>query len=165
MANESYRMGAPQGSAPPPPPMWMPMPVQATAARRPLPWAMLCLLSQLLGFVLIFIGTLLVIVGASIWGGCVTDPTSCGTSWLSGVLNYIVTSKILWALGLLFLGGGSGLKLHFVLQPQAQSKPEDLQYLATERRANYLTLLISILLMAALLLVTISMASAIPGLP
>ena len=145
-------MGAPQGSAPPPPPMWMPKPVQPSGGSRPIPWSKLSFLFRVFGFLLLFVGSLIAIVGASVWGGCITDPTSCGTSWLSGVLNYIITAKILWALGLLGLGAGAGLKLHWLLQNPSQGRAEDLQYVLAERRANYVMLFISILLLAVLLL-------------
>ena len=164
--NESYAMGAPQGSAPPPPPMWMPMPVQPSPAARPIPWMMLSFMSRIIGFLLLFVGTLLVILGASIWGGCVTDPASCvgNASWLSGVYNYIIAGKILWAIGLLALGGGAGMKLHWSLQAPAQGRPEEIAFVSAERRANYLTLLVSILLMAVLLL-TVNTMPALGALP
>lgn len=127
------------------------MPVQASSASRPIPWSMLAFFSRVIGFLLLFIGTLLVVLGASTWGGCVTDPTSCGTSWLAGVLNYIVAGKILWAIGLLFIGGGAGLKLHWSLQLPAQGRAEEVTFVSRERLANYLVLLTCIVLFAVLL--------------
>ncbi|HYK93076.1 MAG TPA: hypothetical protein VEY07_03425 [Thermoplasmata archaeon] len=160
-------MGAPQGSAPPPPPMWMPMPVQNTPASRPIPWSMLVFLARILGFVLLFIGTLIVILGASIWGGCFTAAASCAnTGWISGVLNYIIAGKILWAIGLLALGGGAGMKLHWSLQMPAQGRPEEINFIARERWANYAVLLVCVLLLAVLLL-TVNQWPAAPvtGIP
>jgi len=156
-------MGGPPGSAPaPPPPMWMPMPVQAPAASRGIPWPMLSFISRILGFVLLFVGTIVEVAGASIGGGCVTDPTSCGTNYLAGILNYIIVGKILWVLGLFFLGAGAGIKIHWGLQMPASGKPEDVRYVAWDRLANYGILGLSILLMAVILL-TVNAWPPIPG--
>ena len=124
---------------------------QAAPMARAIPWSMLATFSRLLGFVLAFVGTLLVIVGASVWGGCVTDPASCGTNWASGLLNYIIAGKILWAIGLLALGGGAGIKLHWALQNPSQGRPEDVKFVMFDRWANYAVLLVCILLLAALM--------------
>ncbi|HZY91147.1 MAG TPA: hypothetical protein VFG07_00015 [Thermoplasmata archaeon] len=130
------------------------MPVQSSPASRPIPWSMLIFLSRILGFVLLFIGTILVVAGASIWGGCIvqTGASPCGAAWLSGVLNYIVVGKILWAIGLLGLGGGAGMKLHWSLQMPSTRSADELSFIARERWANYAVLLLSVLLMAVLLL-------------
>ncbi len=128
------------------------MPVQSQQSARPIPWSMLAFWSRVVGFLLIFVGTLLAVAGGTVWGGCVTDPASCGTSWASGVLNTIGTAKILWVLGLFALGAGAGVKLHFSLQNPAPGRAEDLQYVAAERRANYFVLAICIVLLAVILL-------------
>ncbi len=143
------------------------MPVQSSPAARPIPWSMLAFWGRVVGFLLLFVGTLLVVAGATIWGGCITDPTSCGTSWLSGVLNYIGTGKILWVIGLFALGGGAGLKLHWALQNPAPNRAEDIQYIIAERRANYLVLSICIVLLAVLLFTVNSAPSpfGLPGFP
>jgi hypothetical protein len=132
----------------------MPMPVQAVAAPRPIPWNMIAFLGRLIGFVLLFVGVLLMIIGATPLGGCYTSAGSCvgNTTWMSGVANYIVTAKILFALGLFFLGAGAGIKLHWGLPMPTTGRPEELAYVAADRRANHFIVALTVFLMLVLLL-------------
>ena len=134
---------------------------QATPVARPIPWNMIAFLGRMLGFVLIFVGLLLAIVGVSPLGGCYTSAGSCfgNTTWLSGVANYIVAAKLLWAIGLFFLGAGAAVKLHWALPMPTSGRAEEVAYVAAERRANHLIILVVVLLMTALLL---TMGSAPP---
>jgi hypothetical protein len=134
--------------------MWMPMPVASPAARA-LPWPMLSLWGRALGLILLFLGTLIVIVGASTGGNCFTSTACFGnTSWESQVANSILVAKILWTLGLFFLAIGASAKLHWGLQAPTSGKTDDMNWMMAERRANYWILTLSILLMAVLLFTT-----------
>jgi hypothetical protein len=132
--------------------MWMPMPVASPAARA-LPWPMLSLWGRALGLILLFVGTLVVVVGATVGGNCFTSATACtgNTSWFAQVANSILTAKILWTIGLFFLAVGASAKLHWGLQAPTSGKTDDVNWVMAERRANYWILTISIILMAILL--------------
>ncbi len=140
------------------------MPVQPSGGSRPIPWSMVSLWSRMIGFLLLFVGTLIAIIGAAVWGGCVTVVNSCASGAASGILNYFTSARILWAIGLLGLGAGAGIKLHWGLQSSAQSRGEDLQALTAERRANYLTLFLTIVLFL-ILFVTATYMALPAGLP
>lgn len=113
---------------------------------------MLSLWGRALGLLLLFVGTLVVVVGATIGGNCFASAGNCtSTSWYSQVANSILTAKILWTLGLFFLAVGASAKLHWGLQAPTSGKSEDMTWVMAERRANYWILTLSIILMAILL--------------
>lgn len=134
------------------------MPVQPGPTSRPIPWTMLSFWSRVGGFFLLFLGTLLAIIGAAVWGGCLTVVGSCGTGAASGILNYYTAARILWAIGLLGLGAGAGMKLHWSLQGSASARPEELPAHIAERRANYITLFLVIVLFVVLFITATYMA-------
>jgi hypothetical protein len=148
-------MGTPPGAmqAPPPPPMWMPMPAQAAPppGARPVPWAMVSLLARFLGFVLLFIGTVIAIVGVEPGGACYTSTACANTAWVGGAANYLIAAKLLWSIGLFFLGAGAGMKIHFKLGWTDGAKPEEVRFITWERIANYAIIIVCVVLLFDLL--------------
>jgi uncharacterized membrane protein len=131
--------------------MWMPM---AVPQNRPMmdPWPILGFWTRAIGFFLLFLGTLIVVIGATPGGGCYTSPGSCGTSFLGQMANSIWAAKILWALGLGALGAGAAIRLHWGLRMPDHATPEQLSWIASDRRANATLFVLSIVLMMVLLL-------------
>jgi hypothetical protein len=135
---------------PPPPPMWMPV---APSSRMNY-WPMLAFWGRAIGFILLFVGTLVAVIWVSISSSCYTTTTTCGnlgSGYLSGVANAVVVSKILWAIGLFFLGAAAGIKLHWASPRPQGSAAEDTAAWAADRRMNGLLLTVSIVLLAILL--------------
>ncbi|HTT35874.1 MAG TPA: hypothetical protein VMH78_08435 [Thermoplasmata archaeon] len=141
------------------------MPAQPAA--RPIPWGMLSMLSRFLGFALLFVGTLLAIIGLSYGGSCYSStgsPVCIGnTSWESGAANAILAAKLLWSIGLFLFGVGIGIKMHWTLQMPASGKAEEVTYVVAERRANYWLLILTIVLLAILLWTVNGWPSPPPG--
>ncbi|MCI4330295.1 MAG: hypothetical protein L3K19_00405 [Thermoplasmata archaeon] len=140
----------PAVAAAPPPPTWTPMPA-APMAGRPIPWAMLGTLAKIIGFVLFFVGIIIVVAFASIPGGCVSNAGSCtgtNTGFATGVLNAIIAGKILVVLGLSGFAAGAGIKLHWGTKPAAG---EDAAAYLASHRFNGLLFFISVVLLMWLL--------------
>jgi hypothetical protein len=131
--------------------MWMPMPVPPKRAAID-PWPLLGFWMRAIGFLLIFAGTLVVVLGASPGGGCYTSAGSCGTGFLGQVANSIWAAKILWVLGLGALGAGAAIRLHWNLQWPDNATPEHVTWLLADRRFNAILFLVSIVLLLILLL-------------
>ncbi|HTT25508.1 MAG TPA: hypothetical protein VLY85_03470 [Thermoplasmata archaeon] len=152
MAQSGMTPGAPL----PPPPQWNPTPAPTTIT---IPWNSLMMWGRAIGFLLIFVGTLIVIAFASIPGSCITTPSSC-SSFPSQFANSIWAGKILWVLGLFFIGGASGIRLQ---RRFSGNTNEDGAGAVARLRANVLIVVLSILLMALILFtVNGSPAVAIP---
>ena len=117
------------------------------------------------GFVFLFLGTLIAIVGATPGGGCVTSPGSCGTGFLGQAFNSILAAKILWVLGLGALGAGAGIRLHWGIRMPANATADEVAWLLGARRANWVLLVISILLLLALLVWSAAWTSVVPVVP
>jgi hypothetical protein len=138
----------PSGSSPPawgPPgqtPQWQPGP--GMAPHRPMNETMahmarsgpLVGLIRLISFLLLFVGALLVMILATVGGGCVTTPTNCGTTWLSNAYTAAQLSRILILLGLSGFVLGSALRLQYGLQVQQGARMEDVRYIVGERWLN-----------------------------
>jgi hypothetical protein len=138
---------------PPPPPMWMPV----AAAATPNYWPLIAFWGRVIGFILLFVGTLVQVIYGSFPASCVAGATGCSAgnvvTYLQGDANAILTSGILWTLGLFFLGSGAGIKLHWVLKrPPAQASPEELTAWINDRRLNGIIVLLSVVLLLVLLL-------------
>lgn len=136
------------------------MPVAAAA--RPIPWAMLGTLAKLIGFVLFFVGIIVVIAFVSVPANCLSSQTACSpTGFGEQALNSIIAGKILALLGLAGMGAGAGIKLHWGARPQPG---EDSQVWIADHRFNGLLFLVTLLLMFVLL-ITVNSAPGITGLP
>ena len=155
-------MADPNTMPPPPqsPPVWMPAPVGHAMAPRMDMMPMASLLGRIIGFALLFIGTLVAVVFASYGGGCYTAANSCNANTLAAAANGILTARILWVIGLFFLGAAAGLKLHFGLRAPTSGRAEDYQFVIADRRFNGLLFLVSIVL---LLVVLVNLSG--PGYP
>ena len=129
--------------------MWVPTPAQSLVPRASIV-PLLALWGRVAGFVLLFVGTLVVVAFANVPGGCITTPSSC-TGFPASADNAILVGQILWTIGLFFLGGGAGIKLHWGLQNPASGRPEDVRWVIADRWMNVALVLISIWLLFALL--------------
>jgi hypothetical protein len=145
--------------APPPPPppdmtntphVWSALPAPP---KRPMVdlFGFLGFWMRAIGFLLLFIGTLIVVAGASEGGGCVTSAGSCGSGFAGQVLNAILVAKLLWVLGLGSLGAGAGIRLHWDLKLPVNPTTDETNWLLAARRQNWWLLVLSILLLAFLL--------------
>jgi hypothetical protein len=171
-------MANPTDMAPPPPPPnapygYPPMPPPA-APRRSLaerfspeamaaskgPWTVLALFGQAIGLLLLFVGTLVVVVAGGFPADCFT--TTCTTSTAQGVAYGIETARILWVIGLFGIAAGAGLRLQFQAPPASPSTPEETRVYLARRRGEFVILVISILLLFGLLLWS---AAALPAVP
>ncbi|HEV8049708.1 MAG TPA: hypothetical protein VGP88_03845 [Thermoplasmata archaeon] len=135
-------------NAPPPPPMWTPMGVPQ---RRMMidPWPLLGFWARAVGFLLLFLGTLIVVSFASPGGGCVTTPSSC-SGFAAQALNAVLAGKILWVLGLGALGAGAAIRLHWGLRMPENPRPDEVNFVLADRRANGLLFILSMALLLLL---------------
>lgn len=109
--------------------------------------------SRALGFLLLFIGTLVAVAFATAGGGCFTTNPDCGpgSGFLTGAANALLAAKILWVIGLFFVGAGAGIKLHWGLGRSSNATPEELRALIHDRWLNGILVLTSIVLLWLLL--------------
>jgi hypothetical protein len=149
-------MSIPAPPPPPPPdmtnapPTWSALP---SPPKRPMVdlFGFLGFWLRAAGFLLLFVGTLVVVAGASEGGGCVSTANSCGTGFASQVLNAILVAKLLWVLGLGALGTGAGIRLHWDLKLPVNPTTDETNWLLQARRQNWWIFVLSILLLAFLL--------------
>ncbi|HEV2429272.1 MAG TPA: hypothetical protein VGV64_05435 [Thermoplasmata archaeon] len=128
-------------------------------------WPALVLWGRVLGLVLIFIGTIVAVAGASVPGSCITSPSSCGSNFIGQAWSSILAGKLLWVIGLFFLAGASGIRLQGGLFPASSASPEDSTIAAQKLRGNVLIVVICILLMALLLLTINTAPPLTTGIP
>jgi hypothetical protein len=105
---------------------------------------------RMLGFTILFLGTLIAVAFANPGGGCFsTGSTACGagSSFATGAATAILTAQVLWAIGLFLIGAGAGLKIHYGLQAPAGGTPEAYQFIQKDRRTNSVLLMIVIVLL------------------
>jgi hypothetical protein len=105
-----------------------------------------------LGFTLVFLGTLVYVAFASVPGSCVSAASGC-SSFLANAAWAILVGKVLWTVGLFFIGAGAALKLHWKLAPPVGGTPEQYSWVRAGRRANWLLLLLCIVLLFILLII------------
>ena len=146
--------GASLGAPPPPPnapPLaWTPI---SPPSRRFDPMTMAAFWGRAIGFVLLFLGTLIAVAFATPGGGCFTAPPACGggSTFITGAANAILAAKILWAIGLFFLGAGAGLKLHWGSPRPTGASSDEYRFVIHDRRLNAILLFASIVLLWLLL--------------
>lgn len=158
----------PQGyqTAPPPaPPMWVPMP--AAQPRRDL-MPMLAMWLRLIGFLVVFVGVLVAVVAVSTPGSHFTNPCSTSTACtneVAGYANGVIAAKVLFLIGLLMVGGGAGIKLHWGLRAPAPGHSDEQAWVLADRRFNGLLFIVSIALMALVLITINTTPIAVPTIP
>jgi len=113
---------------------------------------LLVLGGRALGFVLIFLGTIIEVVASSVPGGCFTQAGSCTTNFLAQVANGIIVGKALWVVGLFCIGGASGIRLAWPGGGSSTPKGDDVPWAIHRRRLNAMIVVLSIVLMFVLLL-------------
>jgi hypothetical protein len=72
---------------------------------RPLDWSMLGFIAKAFGFLLVFVGTLVLVLG--------TNPTTSALN-LNILYGSILTGRLLWTIGLAAIGAGAGIKIRYV---------------------------------------------------
>lgn len=108
---------------------------------------LLVLGGRLVGFVLIFLGTLIEVLASSVPGGCFTQAGSCTTNFYAQVVNGIIVGKALWVFGLFCIGGASGIRLAWPGGSTSPPKGDEVPWAIHRRRINATMVILSILLM------------------
>ncbi|MCI4348842.1 MAG: hypothetical protein L3J93_01295 [Thermoplasmata archaeon] len=147
------------GAPMPPPPQWSTLPASSTVS---IPWSSLVTWGRILGFVLIFLGTIVAVAFASFPSNCLTTPvpSSC-TSFASQWANAVMWGKILWVIGLFFIGGATGIRMNRRWGGKDMGN-EDGAGAVQRGWANLAVIVLCILLMAAILF-TINICPPIGG--
>jgi hypothetical protein len=153
-----------------PPPSWTPPAQTHTWGSLPGPhrgptielWPFLGLWLRAGGFLLLFLGTLIAVLGATPGGGCYTNTASCGTGFFGQAANALLIAKILWVLGLGGLGAGAGIRLHWGIHMPLNPSADETTWLLAARRANWTLLILSVVLLLVLLLVSSLWLSGVP---
>lgn len=122
---------------------------ESIAARGP--WNFLALLAQGLGLILLFVGTLVVVVFGSYPADCFTSTCAYG-SLDQGIAYGIETARLLWTLGLFGIAAGAGIRLQFTTPNPAPTTPEGTRMYLARRRGEFVILVIAIVLLFLLLL-------------
>ncbi len=104
---------------------------------------------RILGFLLLFIGTLVAVVAGSVQPVCYAS-SGCA-NWPMTWAWAAVTGEILWTIALFFLGASSGLQLMNGLKAPTGGTPEEYRWVQTERWFNFLMVALSIVLLWFLL--------------
>ena len=113
-------------------------------------WKFLAFFSQGLGLLLLFIGTLVMIIFGGTPINCI-GAASCSQSTLQGIAYGVVIARSLWAIGLLGLAAGTGMHLQFTAPPAEPTTPERVRIYLARRRGEFGILVLSIILLFALL--------------
>lgn len=135
-----------------------------THAPRMNVWPTLAWWGRVVGFILLFLGTLIAVAFGSIPGGCFTQPTSCGTNFAAGVANALLVGKILWTIGLFFIGAGSAIRMHYTLQATSSQRAEEVVRGTHDRWMNALILIVTVVLLLWLL-ASVSLGGTLAGIP
>ncbi len=139
-------------SASPPPPAWTPLPpTSSRGGMLNLHVSSLAFWARALGFLLLFVGTLVAVAFASLPGGCFASPPNCGTGFASGAANAVLSARVLWTLGLFFVGAGAGFKLHWALSRSSSASSDEVRVLIHDRWFNGLLVILTIVLLWFLL--------------
>ncbi|HTP55104.1 MAG TPA: hypothetical protein VML53_00345 [Thermoplasmata archaeon] len=117
---------------------------------RPIPWRFLSLLGRGGGLVLLFVGTLIEVIGGSFPADCFTSHCSGSTS--AGIQYAILAARLLWAIGAFGLAAGAGIELQFIEQGPESNGPEENARFLARRRADLLVLLVGVGILLALLI-------------
>lgn len=134
--------------------------MMGSAGSRPIPWAVLSLWGRFVGLVLLFLGTLVAVLFASVPADCYTS--TCGTGVAASVQYGILASRLLWTLGAGALVAAAAAKIHFILPEPSSDGPEANARFLAQRRGEMVLLLVGVLILLVLLLTAGTAIGAIP---
>jgi hypothetical protein len=142
MAGYPPNPDAPPPQAPPPwTPMPQPMPMMAPPA-RPMNWSLLGFIGKALGLLLIFVGTLVGVIGL--------NPST--TPNITTIDNTVLVTRLLWTIGLAAIATGAGIKLRYVAVTPAQDLNDgQSRVLRGAQWRNTLTFLIALIFLFVIL--------------
>jgi hypothetical protein len=106
-----------------------------------------------LGFLLLFVGSLVAIILTNP-GSCIgnTSAPPCSASDFAGFYNGLFIGKLLFAIGLLLIGGASGLKLHYGSPKPSSGSSDDLRWVMHERWASLIVIVVTVVLLFIVLI-------------
>jgi hypothetical protein len=120
---------------------------------------------RILGFLLLFVGVLVAISLASPNGTCYAGSTSCTgstlTNYLSGAANGVLVGKLLFTVGLFFLGASSGIMIQWLYQ-RPQPTGETPEGAKMTRRALYGNGIMAFLVILLFLYLLLSVGVPVP---
>jgi hypothetical protein len=109
------------------------------------PWAVLAFFSQSAGLLLIFVAGLVVVTAGVIPPSCYASGATCSNAGANALWG-LMAGRVLLILGLFGLAVGAGLHLQFRPAPTAGATPEEVRVYLSRRRAEYLLLVITVLI-------------------
>lgn len=120
-------------------------------------WGLATFWLRMIGFLLLFLGTIVVVALGTFNGGCI-NTTACGptSTFAQARANAIWAAAFLWTFGLAAIGAGSAVKLHFTLKQPTSGRPEEYRWVLGDRLANYAVFGLTIALLFLLLEVYIT---------
>ncbi len=127
---------------------------------RPVPWGIVAVAAQGAGLVMLFLGTLIMVVFGSTPADCFTS--TCSTSTAAGVQYGILAAGIFWTVGAFGIAVGSAIKLQFTLLDPGSNTAEATARYLDRRRAELVLLILAIVI---LLVVTLGLATLTAGHP
>ncbi len=108
---------------------------------------MLSSFAKMIGIALLFVGTLVIVIGGTEPSSCFTSTAGCGAGALQTALNSILAARIIWTIGLAGLAFGAGLKLRSVTRnPSPGTTAEAIAWTA-DRARNGMLFAVSAVLM------------------
>ncbi len=117
---------------------------------HPVAWSTIAALAKGGGLVLLFVGTLVMVLFGSYPASCFTS--ACSTSTSAGLQYSILFSRILWTVGAFAIAAGAGIQRQFVLNgPTPEGSEASARFLA-DRRTEFVLFLFGIVLLLVLLL-------------
>jgi hypothetical protein len=140
---------SPLSAIPPPVPGWTPPPSPPRTVSLDRLESLAVAWGRILGFLILFVGTLIAVAAGSVEASCFS---SGGCSGFDGNWAWAaVLGRVLWTVGLFFLGGSSGLQLMYGLKAPTGGTPEEYRWVRGERWFNFIVLVLSLLLLFVLL--------------
>lgn len=109
---------------------------------RPMNWDMMGFLAKGVGLLLVFVGTLIGVIGLN----PTTNPVT------STIENSILATRILWTLGLAAIAAGAGIKLRYVaVTPATDLADGQSRVLRGAQWRNTVTFLVTLVLLIGIL--------------
>lgn len=107
-------------------------------------WDMMGFLAKGVGLLLVFVGTLIGVIGL--------NPPASGLPSQSTVANSILATRILWTIGLAGIAAGAGIKLRYVaVNPGTDLTDGQSRVLRGAQWRNTVTFLVALVLLIAIL--------------